>query len=103
MSDKEKVIPTLDYLRQHREAVLELASAYGAYNVRVFGSVARGESDENSDIDLLMAFEDSTSLFELSALWQDLQGLLGIAVNIVSEGGLKDHFKSDIEKDLVTL
>ena len=103
MSDKELLIPTLNYLRQHRGAILELAATYGAYNLRVFGSVARGESDENSDVDFLVAFKDGTSLFEFSAFWQDLQDLLGVAVNIVSEGGLKDSFKSDIEKDLVAL
>ena len=75
-------------LKQKRRAVLALASKHGAKNVRVFGSAARGESDPESDIDLLVKMEDGRSLLDVSALVLDLQDLLGIKVDVVSEDGL---------------
>jgi len=59
-------------LKQKREQVLETAAYYGAYDVRVFGSVARGEADENSDIDLLVKLEPGRSLMDLGGLLYDL-------------------------------
>ncbi|HLA26848.1 MAG TPA: nucleotidyltransferase family protein [Syntrophales bacterium] len=75
-------------LKQKRRAVLALASKHGAKNVRVFGSAARGESDPESDIDLLVKMEDGRSLLDVSALVLDLQDLLGTKVDVVSEDGL---------------
>ncbi|MCB9436792.1 MAG: nucleotidyltransferase family protein [Anaerolineales bacterium] len=95
--------PTLAALRARRSEILDLAARYGATNVRIFGSVARGEATPDSDVDLLMAFQAGTSLYELSALWQALQELLACRVNIISEGGLKERFKCHIEKDIVPL
>jgi hypothetical protein len=95
--------PTLEALRARREEILALAARYGAYNLRVFGSVARGDANPASDIDLLVRFHEGTSLFELSGFWQDLQELLGYDVNIVSENGLRARFRQQIESDLVPL
>ncbi|MFQ3647107.1 MAG: nucleotidyltransferase family protein [Anaerolinea sp.] len=103
MTDTLKPPPTLAMLRAHRVEILALAERYGAYNVRVFGSVARGEAHPASDIDLLVNFRAGTSLFELSGLWQDLQDLLGYDVNIVSENGLKARFHQIIAQDIVPL
>lgn len=103
MSEPTKSAPTLAALRARRDEILVLAEHYGASNLRVFGSVARGDSKSNSDIDLLVDFREGTSLFELSSFWQDLQELLGYEVNILSEGGLKASFRKQIEGDLVTL
>ena len=66
---KQKQAPTLAYVRQHKSAILRLAQQYGASDVRVFGSVARGDATQESDIDLLVRFQQRTSLYELSALW----------------------------------
>ena len=75
-------------LRKNRHSVLSLAAKHGARNVRVFGSVARGEAGPRSDIDLLVKMEEGRSLLDLSALVLDLRQLLGIKVDVVSEDGL---------------
>jgi predicted nucleotidyltransferase len=61
----------------------------GAHDVRVFGSVARGDSDDNSDVDFLVTFESGRSLFDLAGLVGDLEDDLGCPVNVVSENGLR--------------
>jgi hypothetical protein len=58
MSDMIATIPTLDILRQRRDDILAIAQRYGAYNLRVFGSVARGNANEASDIDFLVHFQE---------------------------------------------
>lgn len=103
MSDLPKEALTLQDLRARRDEILKLAQQYGAYNVRVFGSVARGEATPDSDVDLLVNFREGTSLFELSGFWQDLQELLGCDVNLLSENGLKERFRKRIEGDIVPL
>jgi len=73
---------TLETLRaQRREEILRLAERRGAHNVRVFGSVARGEASEGSDLDLLVAWEPGRSLLDHAGLVQDLQELLVVARN----------------------
>lgn len=103
MSDTPKQALTLQELRARRDEILELAQRYGATNLRVFGSVARGEATPDSDVDLLVNFHEGTSLFELSGFWQDLQELLGRDVNLLSENGLKERFRKRIEGDIVPL
>lgn len=80
-----KPIPTLDTLRAHREAIFALAAQYGVSNIRVFGSVARGEATPNSDIDLLVTYEEGTSLWDAVGLWQDLQELLGYDISLLGD------------------
>ncbi len=75
-------------LKENRDAVMLLAAKHGARNVRVFGSVARGESGPESDVDLLVKMEEGRSLLDLSALTLDLNDLLGAKVDVVSEDGL---------------
>ncbi|MCS7079429.1 MAG: nucleotidyltransferase family protein [Chloracidobacterium sp.] len=75
-------------LQRHREAILALAAKHGARNVRVFGSVARGEARPDSDIDLLVKMEEGRSLLDICALSADLRELLGCPVDVVSEDGL---------------
>ena len=100
MSDSTKQPPTLEVLRARRDEILALAEHYGAYNVRVFGSVARGDTRPDSDVDLLVSFREGTSLFELSGFWQDLQDLLGVSVDVVEDHpGLRERFRRRIMKD----
>jgi predicted nucleotidyltransferase len=75
-------------LKKKRNAVMALAAKHGAKNLRIFGSVARGESGPESDIDLLVKMENDRSLLDLSALRLDLVDLLGVKVDVVSEDGL---------------
>ncbi len=77
--------PSLVLLRLHREAILRLAASHGVSNIRVFGSVARGDATEESDIDLLVDFTLRTSGLELIAFAQDLEDLLGYRVDIATQ------------------
>ncbi len=75
-------------VKEKRDAIIALAAKHGARNPRLFGSVARGEAGAESDIDLLVKMEEGRSLLDVSALAQDLQELLGLKVDVVSEDGL---------------
>jgi predicted nucleotidyltransferase len=77
-----------ELLKDKREEILNLAAKHGAYNVRVFGSAARGEAGEDSDIDLLVEFEPDRSLLDHAALVLDLEEILGRKVDVVTEKGL---------------
>lgn len=96
--------PSLEYLRQFREEILALAEQYGAYNIRVFGSVARDEATADSDVDLLVSFHEDASLYDVSGFWQDLQNLLGFSVDITEDhDGLRERFRKRVMKDAVAL
>ena len=77
-----------ELLQEKREAILELAAKHGARNVRVFGSVARHEANEQSDIDFLVDMEPGRSLMDQGGLLIDLRELLGREVDVVTEKGL---------------
>ena len=97
--------PSLDDLRARRDEILALAQRYGAYNVRVFGSVARGEATPESDFDLLVSFDEGASLYELSGLWQDLQDLLQRKVDLTTENAnpRNERFMRRVLKEAVPL
>ncbi|MCJ7795212.1 MAG: nucleotidyltransferase family protein [Thermoleophilia bacterium] len=76
-----------------------MAEKHGASNVRVFGSVARGEADERSDIDLLVQMEPGRSLLDHAALWLELEKLLGRGVDVVSEKGLRPRVREHVLRD----
>jgi uncharacterized protein len=90
-------------LRQNRDRVLETAARYGAYNVRVFGSVARGETTASSDIDLLVSLEPGRSLMDLGGLLYDLQNLLGVEVDVITEKGLRARIREQVLKEAIPL
>lgn len=102
MDKSSKSPPTLEYLRQHREQILALAEQYGAYNIRVFGSVARGDSTSESDVDLLVSFK-AHSLLDRIALKRQLGELLDLDIDVVQEKMLKDHVKPHVMKDVIPL
>lgn len=74
---------TLDGVRAHREGILRIAARRGARNVRVFGSVARGEARPDSDVDFLVDLDAGRTLFDLSELILDLEEELGRKVDVV--------------------
>lgn len=80
-----KTPPTLEALRARRADILRLAEAHRATDVRVFGSVARGEATAGSDVDFLVRLYPNTSVFELVGLWLALQDLLGCEVSVISD------------------
>jgi uncharacterized protein len=90
-------------LKQKRELVLKTAAHYGAYDVRVFGSLARGEADESSDIDLLVKLEPGRSLMDLGGLLYDLQILLETEVDVVTENGLRPRIREQVLREAIPL
>ncbi|GBD26535.1 hypothetical protein HRbin30_01867 [bacterium HR30] len=90
-------------LKEKREEILRIAAKHGARNVRVFGSVARGEADEQSDLDLLVEFEPGRSLMDHAALWLELQELLGCKVDVVSDRGIKPRIRDRVLREAVPL
>ena len=94
---------TLEQLRDKRAALIAHADRYKAENVRVFGSVARGEENESSDVDLLVHFREGASLFDLIHLIDDTSALIDTKVDIVSDGGLSPYLAKRILAEAVPL
>ncbi len=90
-------------ITEKREQILELAHLHGASNLRVFGSVARGEADEQSDLDLLVDLAPGRSLFDLGALLMALRALLGIPVDVVTEASLRPRLRDRVLQEAVPL
>jgi hypothetical protein len=104
MTDRIKQPPTLDELRAHREEIIAVARRNKAFNVRVFGSVARGDANADSDIDLLVEFEPGASLYDVSGLRLDLIDLLGHEVDVVElHAQTQERFRNKVMKDAVLL
>ena len=94
---------TKQWMFRHRSEILSLAARHGAFNVRVFGSVARGEDDAASDIDILVDLEPGRSLFDLGGLLTDLKTLLGRDVDVVTEKGLRSALRERVLQEAVLL
>jgi predicted nucleotidyltransferase len=103
MAEAQKQAPSLEDLRARREEILQLAAKYGASNVRVVGSVARGESGPESDVDFLVTVREGVSIFDLVGLWLDMKGLLGYEVSLISDETPDERFLSRIRQDAVAL
>ncbi len=88
-------------LKGKRDEILRLAARYGARNVRAFGSVARGDADEDSDLDLLVELDPGRSLLDLGGLQFELEALLGCRVDVVTERGLKKRIRDRIIQEAV--
>lgn len=84
-----------------REAIHRLAAQCGAHDVRVFGSVARGEERDGSDIDFLVVLEPGRSLLDLARLELELERLLGRPVDVVTEAGLREPIRSAALREAV--
>lgn len=94
---------TLSILAQKRGEILSLAERYRTGDVRVFGSVARGQNSEASDVDLLVKTRPGCSLLDLGGLLEDLQDLLGCRVDLVTEDGLKPRLRSRVLREALPL
>jgi predicted nucleotidyltransferase len=89
--------------RENREEILRLAYRRGATNVRVFGSVARGDARQDSDVDFLVDLEPTRSLFDLCGLLMDLQALLDRKVDVVTEKGLHWYIRDRVLNEATQL
>ena len=94
---------TRQTLREKREAILEIARRYGASDVRIFGSVARGDSDENSDLDLVVRLDRGRTLLDQGGLLMELREFLQMKVDVVTEGALTGRFGEVVRGEAVPL
>jgi len=94
---------TIETLQAHRRTIIDLATSHGARNVRVFGSMVRGDAHPKSDIDLLVEIESGRTLLDAIALEQDLEELLGRRVEISTDGGLSPYLEKRILAEAAVL
>ena len=90
-------------LMESREQILALATRYGINRIRIFGSVARGEDSLNSDLDLLVNFDEGRSLFDLIGFRNDIEEMLGRKVDVVSENALHWYIKEKVLQEAVEI
>jgi predicted nucleotidyltransferase len=88
-------------LKEKREDILRIATRYGARNVRVFGSVARGEAMPQSDVDFLVELEPGVTLLRHAAMVRELENLLGRKVDVVSERALRERIRNRVLQEAV--
>jgi uncharacterized protein len=96
-------VPTREDIHRRRDEIVALAARYGASDVRLVGSVARGDADADSDVDLLVRLERGRSLLDLGGLLMDLQRLLGGKVDVISEGALSGRFGEALRREALPL
>jgi len=94
---------TKELLESRRNEILDLAATYGAKNIRVFGSVARGEGGPGSDVDLLVDMEKGRNLLDLVGFWQDLEELLGCRVDVITDGGISPYLRERVYAEALPL
>ena len=90
-------------LKENREEILRIATKHGASNVRIFGSVARNQASETSDIDFLIHLEDGRSLLDLIRFDDDLQALLKCKIDVISDGALDPQKDENIFAEAIAL
>lgn len=92
-----------DVIRERREAIIGIAAKHGATQIRLIGSVARGDARPDSDVNLLVTWNDGTSLLDQAALMLELEKLLGRKVDIASDGWVKPSIRESVYRDAVVL
>jgi uncharacterized protein len=92
-----------EQIRENREEILRIAAEHGASRVRLIGSVARGEARPESDVDLLVTWNEETSLLDHAALMLALEALLRRKVDIASDGWVKPSIRESVYRDAIPL
>lgn len=93
----------IDQVTSKRNEIEQIARRHGATNIRIFGSIVRGDADQNSDIDFLVDLEHGRSLLDLGGLLMDLQTLLGRPVDVVTEKGLRPRIRERVLREALTI
>jgi uncharacterized protein len=96
-------MPLLEHIRHHRTDILSIADKYGATNLRVFGSVSRGEDHPDSDIDLLVDLQRTWTLLDHIGMMQDLEDLLQRKVDVAIAKGLRERYRDRILQEAIAL
>jgi len=94
---------TCESLASFRADILALSRLRGAHDVRVFGSVARGDANDESDLDLVVRFDSGRSLLDHAALIADLEDLLGVRVDVIDADGMRPRFRAVVEREALPL
>ena len=92
-----------EVLGTSREAILRITGSYGARNVRIFGSVARGNARPDSDLDILVDFQGEQSLFDHIRLSLELESVAGRRVDIATESELRPGHRERVLREAVAL
>jgi uncharacterized protein len=90
-------------LKDEPEKILRITASHGAQNVRVFGSLARGEAGPDSDIDILVELDHGWSLLDIIAIKQDLEDLMGCDVDVVTETAISPYIREQVLKEAIRL
>lgn len=90
---------TQETVAARRDDILRIARRHGAHDVRVFGSVSRGEATDESDLDLVVRFESARTLMDHAALIGDLEDLLGVRVDVIDADGMRPRFRAVVERE----
>lgn len=93
----------LDQISKRRNDIVRIAEKHGASNIRVFGSVVRGNADKDSDVDFLVDLDSGRSLFDLGGLLVDLQTLLDCPVDVVTEKGLRPRIRERVLSEALSI
>jgi len=94
---------TLELIQDKKSDILAIAARHGAKNIRLFGSVARGEDNEASDIDLLVSMEKNRSLYDLIGLQQDIQQILKRRVDVLTDKSINRYLQAQILQEAISL
>jgi len=90
-------------IKSKREEILDIARKYGATNLRVFGSMARGEESPKSDLDIIVEMEKGSSLLDIISIKQDIEELLGRKVDVVTEASISPYIRNNVLREAVNL
>lgn len=90
-------------IKNRREEIINIAKKNGAKNVRVFGSMSRGEGSAQSDLDIIVEMQSGSSLLDIIAIKQDIEDLLGRKVDVVTEASISPYIRDEVLKEAVNL
>lgn len=90
-------------IQQHQQQIQQLAQQFGLTNLRIFGSVAKGQDTDTSDLDLIVDTSPTTTLFDICGLQIELEELLDLKVDVLTTQSLPQQFKTDVLQHAVAL